>query len=369
MYASCSSIWSFEAELTKIPPQLHAPYEREPHDSYLCHRTAQAWEMAKLLRHASERGHLVISLGDFNMVPLSLAHRIIETHSPVRDVWRLLRPDSSLGAASHPAERRRGKKVPTAEENLEVNGATCDSCLNTWRWDKALRKRLNKGEDVVVGLDTEDPKAKRLDYIFVSCGERSLRAASDADVDGSRGDDTAVAEWTVESANVGMTGRHPTLKCSLSDHFSVETTLRRRHHHPPPAAPTTPAASPPSLIATHTPRLPVSVYDEILLLIAAYNAREVRQRKLRLGHFIAQVTLAIGCLVGIWWVPRNYGAFLLALWSTLGLSAGVIDGLMGGLFVGSELRALWEFEWEVRAAREAAVVLEAEAVAVGKFEG
>ncbi|EON67936.1 hypothetical protein W97_07433 [Coniosporium apollinis CBS 100218] len=328
---------------------LHAPYEREPHDSYLCHRTAQAWEMAKLLRHASERGHLVISLGDFNMVPLSLAHRIIETHSPVRDVWRLLQPDSSLGAASHPAERRRGKKVPTAEENLEVNGATCDSCLNTWRWDKALRKRLNKGEDIVVGLDTEDPKAKRLDYIFVSCGER-------------------MAEWTVESANVGMTGRHSTLKCSLSDHFSVETTLRRRHHHLLSAATTTPAASPPSLTATHTPRLPVSVYDEILLLIAAYNVREVRQRKLRLGHFIAQVTLAIGCLVGIWWVPRNYGAFLLALWSTLGLSAGVIDGLMGGLFVGSELRALWEFEWEVRAAREAAVGLEAEAVVVGKFE-
>src|SRR5436305_1819319 len=26
---------------------LHAPYEPEPNDSYKCHRTAQAWEMAK----------------------------------------------------------------------------------------------------------------------------------------------------------------------------------------------------------------------------------------------------------------------------------------------------------------------------------
>lgn len=25
---------------------LHAPYEREPNDSYICHRTAQAWEIA-----------------------------------------------------------------------------------------------------------------------------------------------------------------------------------------------------------------------------------------------------------------------------------------------------------------------------------
>lgn len=42
------------------------------------------------------------------------------------------------------------------------------------------------------------------------------------------------------------------------------------------------------------------------------------------------------------------------LLSTLGLSAGVIDGLIGGLFVGSELRALKEFEWEIKNARGAA---------------
>ena len=41
--------------------------------------------------------------------------------------------------------------------------------------------------------------------------------------------------------------------------------------------------------------------------------------------------------------------------SSLGLSVGVIEGLMGGLFVGSELRALREFEWEVKNARAMAV--------------
>ena len=34
--------------------------------------------------------------------------------------------------------------------------------------------------------------------------------------------------------------------------------------------------------------------------------------------------------------------------------AGIIDGLIGGLFVGSELRALKEFEWEIRSTRIAA---------------
>ncbi|KAG9800288.1 inositol phosphosphingolipid phospholipase C, partial [Aureobasidium melanogenum] len=32
---------------------LHAPYEAEPNDSYICHRTAQAWEIAKLMRGAA----------------------------------------------------------------------------------------------------------------------------------------------------------------------------------------------------------------------------------------------------------------------------------------------------------------------------
>jgi len=44
-------------------------------------------------------------------------------------------------------------------------------------------------------------------------------------------------------------------------------------------------------------------------------------------------------------------AFILMLLSTLGLSAGVVDGLIGGLFVGSEIRALKEFEWEISNAR------------------
>lgn len=43
------------------------------------------------------------------------------------------------------------------------------------------------------------------------------------------------------------------------------------------------------------------------------------------------------------------------LLSTLGFSVGVIDGLMGLLFVGSEMRALKEFEWEVRNTRERAL--------------
>jgi sphingomyelin phosphodiesterase 2 len=93
------------------------------------------------MRAAAERGHLVIGMGDFNMIPLSLAHRIIETHSPVQDVWRILHPDSSIGAAEDKVEQVRGVPMPSAQYNMTVNGATCDSELNSWRWNKAHKRR------------------------------------------------------------------------------------------------------------------------------------------------------------------------------------------------------------------------------------
>ncbi|KAF2267383.1 DNase I-like protein [Lojkania enalia] len=314
---------------------LHAPYETEPHDSYICHRTAQAWEIAKLMRGAAERGHLVIGLGDFNMVPLSLAHRIIETQSPVRDVWRILHPDSSLGAAKDKVEKLRGLPMPDAQFNIDKNGTTCDSAFNSWRWNEAHKKRLAKGENVTIDPSVPDPNAKRLDYIFFSSGEHH-------DASGER-----TPEWTLKEASVGMMMRHPTLHCSLSDHFSIEATLIRNPS--PIAAPSN------GTLALPETYLAIETYDEILATITKYTARERTQRRLRMGHFGFQFLLTVGCFVAVWWSPHNYVSFILMFVSSLGLSVGVLEGLMGGLFVGSELRALREFEWEVRNTRERAI--------------
>jgi sphingomyelin phosphodiesterase 2 len=226
--------------------------------------------------------------------------------------------------------------MPTASFNLTQNGATCDSELNSWRWNKAHQKRLAKGENVQIEPTIEDPNAKRLDYIFFSSGRYH-----DADT----GQETA--EWELADVNVGMTMRHPTLHCSLSDHFSVEATLTRSS--------TSPAAVHLSPMALPERYLPIEIYDEILATTLKYQVRERVQRKLRIGHFFFQLSMSIGCLVGVWWVPRNYVAFILMLLSSVGLSVGVIDGLMGLLFIGSEMRALKEFEWEVRNARERAL--------------
>lgn len=309
---------------------LHAPYEREPNDSYLCHRTAQAWEIAKLMRASAQRGRLVVALGDFNMIPLSLAHRLVSTYGAARDVWREVHPDSSIGAAEDSAERARGRPVPSVEYNLRENGTTCDSEACTWRWNKGRQKALGKGVGLEVDLTQEDVRGKRLDYIFIGGG--------DGDGNGARG------RWDVQDVAVGMMMRHPTLHCSLSDHFSVEATLTHS---------TTPSAHP-----ARPRHLPLSIIDEILHMTHLYTLRERRQRRLRLGHFLGSIVVSVGCLVAVWWSPRNFVAFILMLVSTLNLTAGVLDGLIGGLFVGAEMRALKEFEWEVRNARVLAVEAE-----------
>ncbi|KAI6810429.1 inositol phosphosphingolipid phospholipase C [Hortaea werneckii] len=333
---------------------LHAPYEREPNDSYICHRTAQAWEIAKLMRHAAERGHMVLGLGDFNMIPLSLAHRLIEAHSPVRDIWRIVKPDSAIGSANNPVEQARGKPVPSARQCLVQNGTTCDSQFNTWRWSKQMLRDLERGKDSVIDPETPDLRAKRLDYVFFASQANHV--------------------WTVGEAEVGMTMRHPKLRCSLSDHFSIETTLLRQKdgdddNATNQTATTTtkqPPADPHQQQQQETPSfLPLKTYDEILTMITKYDARERRQRRQRLTHFGVELCLSIGCLIAVWWSPRNFVSFLLMLLSTLGLSAGVLDGLMGGLFVGSELRALREFEFEMRNTR----VLAAAAAAAAGDDG
>ena len=288
------------------------------------------------MRAAAERGHLVIGMGDFNMVPLSLAHRIIETHAPVRDVWRIIHPDSSHGAAKDKAEMLRGLPMPNAEFNLSTNGTTCDSAFNSWRWNEAHKKRLKKGENVQIDPAVDDPSAKRLDYVFFgSARHHDINTGEHVD------------EWELKEANVGMTMRHPTLHCSLSDHFSVECTLTRR-----------PNAQGVLSSDTVDRYLPIETYEEIMTTLVKYMDRQRLQRKLRIGHFFFQLSVWAACMIGVWWSPYNYVSFILMLLSSIGLSVGVIDGLMGLLFGGSEMRALKEFEWEVKNAMDRAVEVE-----------
>lgn len=239
---------------------------------------------------------------------------------------------------------------------------------------------------------------KRLDYIFAGSG----------DIHASGGG------WVVKQIKVGMMMRHPELGCSLSDHFAIEGTLAFHPHRqseasPPPESNTTTSKRESSPTAAgslqppdeHTPAnpekskadsalhngaylqlqspapstthlldttyqsqlnsfldpspdtLPPAAYDTILSLVKSYTAREESQLAWRGRHFFASVLASVACLVGVWFTPcgKNYISFILMLVSSLGLTAGTVDGLMALLFFRSELKALREFEWEVRNAK------------------
>ncbi|KAH8762505.1 Endonuclease/exonuclease/phosphatase [Diaporthe sp. PMI_573] len=372
----------------------HAPYDSDRGDSYRVHRHAQAWQLAKLLRGAAERGHLVVAAGDFNMTPLSAAHRIITARAPVRDVWRVLYPDSSLGCSQDAAETQRARPVPTADFNLVENGATSNSVFNTWRWPPSDQKKLGRGRPII-GVDPArpDPRGKRLDYVFASTGPREL-------------EDGAVGGWVVRDARVGMTARHPDLGCSLSDHFSVEVTLSFHTttrdaaeaaslKWPLPPGATSPSNAAAAAAADHDAQLLSSLgpspsgagggrddgpsspflsspapfgqrgedFDSLIASLEAYQAREAAQAFHRALHFGSWVLVAVACYIAVWFVPTHGGGgltraqnhavnFVLLLLSSLGLVAGCVDGLMALLFFrGSEQRALKEYEWELRNAR------------------
>ncbi|KAI1447700.1 DNase I-like protein [Annulohypoxylon stygium] len=410
----------------------HAIYEHPPDktDSYVVQRLAQSWEMAKLVRGAAERGHLAIAAGDFNDVPLSLSYRMLTAHAPIRDVWRVLNPDSSLGSAIHELERARRRPIPSAAFNLAENGVTSNSVYNTWRWSKKDQRALRSGKDpMIVPPDTPDPRGKRIDYIFFSPQVTTttnplLKELSQARASRDVGESsTKTRGWVVKDARVGMLARHPELNCSLSDHFSVEATLllhtsdsslattspSRPPSSPPSPPPKRPGSSDSHLSAknagtNHHARsilalehgtylssptgseirvasrlelrqsydtqlldsarvlptlrgegLPCTLYDDVLSLINDYDLRERSQRRWRIAHFFLWLLVVIACYIAVWFVQPWPGiAFAFLVLSSLGLTLGVVDGLMGLLFFGSEIRALKEFEWEIRNAKATA---------------
>ncbi|KAL5615181.1 hypothetical protein BROUX41_005239 [Berkeleyomyces rouxiae] len=340
----------------------HAPYESGPKDSYICHRLSQSWEISKLLRAACDRGHLVLAMGDFNMIPLSFPHRLITANAPVRDVWRVLHPDSAIGPYDNPSERARQRPLPTAQFNVLENGATSDSAFNSWRWAPSQQKQLFKGIKVEIAPDTKDRRGKRLDYIFASTG---LTPDSPP----------GAAGWVVKDSRVGMIEPHETIGCSLSDHFSVEATLAL---HTPTTAispvnkpvadlaeQSSSSASAPSLQTqffdnqlhgsavpdAETSLLTGGTYDDILDLTRVYMRRQEDQRYWQAVIFYLSLAVFVGTLVAIWWSPFAWLSFVLLLVSSLVLVFGVVTGLICLLFGGSEKRALMEFEWEIMNAK------------------
>jgi sphingomyelin phosphodiesterase 2 len=164
----------------------------------------------------------------------------------------------------------------------------------------------------------DDPRAKRLDYIFINQDRAQVR-----------------------SCDVVFTERVPGLNVSYSDHFGIHAQIRltqdKRNSE---------------YTVSEEPVLSATIFDAIELMNEWYMARELRHSKWRIWHFFASLVVFIGLLVGQWWVRPVWGHFLILFGGVLVMVTGVVNGLIGFLFGRWEVRALREFISEVRLARK-----------------
>lgn len=285
----------------------------------MAHRTAQAWEIAKLLRGSVEKGNIAIGVGDFNMIPSSLAHRIISTHGLVSDSWLSFYPNTPLNPVSN----------ATAKYNIEVLGTTCDSVLNTWRMPGSH----------LPDPDTLDRHAKRLDYVFHSPATSSVKQIVVGMIE--------AMPMLSQKGGKGGAGRNN----SLSDHFAVEVVLSLTPSVSQQAAlaatyiPLVPTkkskesmgdngvpediTTKPSNKNNHGPRLPHEVLNEVLVLVNLYRERQQREIFWRILHFWISIPILIVIHIGVWWNANSGVAFLCVFLSWVVAVTGGLDGLIG----------------------------------------
>lgn len=266
---------------------MHAPYG--PGDaSYLCHRTCQAWDMARLAKRSSDSGYLTILVGDFNSIPGSPTYKLIENVGGLSDSW-----------ADRHGQFTDAIETLDAPRQIARAGTTCDSLLNTYR------------------THCKPHDAKRLDYIFYDAGR-------------ARVIDSRVS-FTEEIDGIG----------SYSDHFAIESDFIINR------AGETVIRTEDELIAQENKVL----CNEILSIINGYRPTALFKRLFHGWAFWVCFLIMVGLLISVWWAAddgRTYIAFIYMIISWfIGMFMFVLM-VFSCLFARMELRALREYESEVQ---------------------
>jgi sphingomyelin phosphodiesterase 2 len=182
------------------------------------------------------------------------------------------------------------------QAQIDILGVTCESRLNTFR-----PKDLEKA--------TDDPNAKRLDYIFTS-------------------------KTFIDSAKVVLTERIAQHNINYSDHFGVSVSFQL-----------------PESTTIKPSTLPQALFNNIREITLSYTIREEKHSLLRICHFFFSLSVCIAMHVGLWFVDQKGSIFVMMFFSTMCAWCGVLDGVIGFIWGRWELRTLREFESEMDLAR------------------
>jgi sphingomyelin phosphodiesterase 2 len=185
----------------------------------------------------------------------------------------------------------------TEQAQIDVLGVTCDSRLNAFR-------------PTNLETATDDPNAKRIDYIFTT-------------------------EAMIEEAQVVLTERIPIHEVNYSDHFGVSVTLQLPEDN-----------------RKVTGYLAPETFNGIREIALQYSIREEKHHILRICHFYLSLVVCTSMLTGVWFVEQKGSVFVMMFFSTMCSWCGVLDGVIGYVWGKSELRALREFTSEIDLARQ-----------------
>lgn len=281
-----------------LSAHMHAPYG--PGDaSYICHRTCQAWDMARMAKRSSDAGYVTILVGDLNSVPGSPTYRLFQNIGGLSDSWV-----DRHGVFSDDID------TLDAPRQIARAGTTCDSLLNTYR------------------AHCKPHEAKRLDYIFYDAGR-------------ARVVDSRVS-FTEQIDGVG----------SYSDHFAIESDFVINDPASETIVRTTTTTNSPDDDAATT-KATKMLYTDILSLIKEYRSTALFKRMFHGWFFWICFLIMLGLLISVWWAAdggRTYVAFIyiIVAWF-LGMYM-FITMIFSCLFGRMELRALREYETEVELA-------------------
>ena len=198
----------------------------------------------------------------------------------------------------HPSSPKDAQFL-SEQAQIDSMGVTCDSRLNTFR-----PPNLEK--------ETDDPNAKRIDYIFTS-------------------------ESLIEETKVVFTERIPIHNINYSDHYAVSATLQLPEC---------------SLIPTTQRFLPQEIFNSIRQITTSYVIREEKHSFLRIGHFFLSLVVCLSLMTSVWFVEQRGSIFVMMFFSTMCSWCGVLDGVIGFVWGRWESRALREFAAEMDLARK-----------------
>ncbi|KAJ3514018.1 hypothetical protein NLJ89_g2614 [Agrocybe chaxingu] len=222
------------------------------------HRLVNAWEFAKLARHAAESGKYVIALGDFNSIPPTLPMTVILEHARLSDAWPLTHPNIDPSTVTSPLEA------------VQKLGITADSPLNTWSASKGY---------------TQGSWGKRLDYVLYRQPNRPGQAPP--------------VLKAVETKVVFM-DPVPGQPFSFSDHFGLEATLEivPQTTEEGSSAPAVQADVPGELSSA-------AIATTIQAWASCYRFSKERSRK-ELIICGLSILILIGVAVGTAWLPHSW---------------------------------------------------------------